>query len=92
MNYQGTLTLAIHRIGNEAVVSVQDTGCGIPEAIRGKIFDAFFTTKPMGEGSGLGLDIVKKIIDKHQGHIEVQSEVGVGTTFFVYLPYTVTDD
>ena len=87
MNYQGTLTLAIHRQGNEAVVSVHDSGCGIPEAIRGRIFDAFFTTKPTGEGSGLGLDIVKKIIDKHHGRIEVQSEVGAGTTFLVYLPY-----
>ncbi len=62
-------------------------GCGIPEEIRGKIFDVFFTTKPAGVGSGLGLDIVKKIIDKHQGRIDLKSEVGVGTTFSVYLPY-----
>ncbi len=90
MNHQGTLTVDIRRIGNEAVVSIGDTGCGIPEEIRGKIFDAFFTTKPVGEGSGLGLDIVKTIIDKHYGRIEVQSEVGVGTTFLVYLPYAST--
>ena len=87
MNHQGTLTLTLRQEGHEAVVSVGDSGCGIPEEIRNKIFDVFFTTKPTGVGSGLGLDIVKKIIDKHQGRIDVQSEVGVGTTFSVYLPY-----
>jgi signal transduction histidine kinase len=87
MNHEGTLTVGIRRVGEEAVVSVGDTGSGIPEAIRGKIFDIFFTTKPAGEGSGLGLDIVKKIIEKHQGRIDFKSEMGVGTTFFVYLPY-----
>jgi signal transduction histidine kinase len=87
MNHQGTLTLGIHHIHNEAVVSVTDTGCGIPEDIRSKIFDVFFTTKPAGVGSGLGLDIVKKIIQKHHGRIDVQSQVGQGTTFTVYLPY-----
>ena len=87
MNHEGTLTIAVRRLDNEAVVSVTDTGCGIPEEIRGKIFDVFFTTKPAGVGSGLGLDIVKKIIQKHQGRIDVQSEIGAGTTFNVYLPY-----
>jgi len=88
MNNQGVLTVGLSRIADEAVVSFGDTGGGIPEHIRGKIFDAFFTTKPVGEGSGLGLDIVKKIVEKHHGRIEVQSEVGVGTTFRVVLPYT----
>jgi signal transduction histidine kinase len=87
MNHEGTLTIGIRKEGGNAVVSVGDSGCGIPEEIRGKIFDVFFTTKPAGVGSGLGLDIVKKIIDKHQGRIDLQSEVRVGTTFSVYLPY-----
>ncbi|MBK7001161.1 MAG: PAS-domain containing protein [Rhodoferax sp.] len=87
MEYKGTLSVGIQRVGNQAVVSIGDSGCGIPEEIRIKIFDVFFTTKPAGVGSGLGLDIVKKIIDKHKGRIEVHSEVGVGTTFRVYLPY-----
>ncbi|MDC8771238.1 ATP-binding protein [Roseateles albus] len=86
MQHQGVLTISIEREAEALVVSVGDTGCGIPEAIRSRVFEPFFTTKPAGEGSGLGLDIVKKIVDKHRGRIEVQSEVGVGTTFSVYLP------
>ncbi len=46
-----------------------DSGTGIPEEIKDRIFEPFFTTKPRGEGSGLGLDIVRKVIEKHQGHI-----------------------
>ena len=86
MQHQGVLTISIGRDAEALVVSVGDSGCGIPEAIRGRIFEPFFTTKPVGEGSGLGLDIVKKIVDKHRGRIEVQSEVGVGTQFSVILP------
>ena len=85
--YQGKLTIALRQEGAFAVISVADTGPGIPEEIRGKIFEPFFTTKPVGVGSGLGLDIVRRIVDKHQGRIELQSEVGVGTMFTVYLPY-----
>ncbi len=87
MHQQGTLSLGLRRVGNEAIISVTDTGSGIPSAILEHIFDAFFTTKPKGEGSGLGLDIVKKIVEKHHGRIEVQSEEGKGSTFLVYLPY-----
>lgn len=87
MDYKGTLTIRIQKIDNEAVVSVSDTGAGIPVAIRDKIFDVFFTTKGIGEGSGLGLDIVKKIITKHHGKIHFETELEKGTTFFVHLPY-----
>lgn len=89
MNYQGTLTISMKQQDKEAVISIADTGPGIPEAIRSKIFDVFFTTKAAGEGSGLGLDIVKKIINKHHGRIEFTTEIGKGTCFFVYLPYEV---
>ncbi len=89
MNYQGTLTIGMKQQDKEAVISIADTGPGIPEAIRSKIFDVFFTTKAAGEGSGLGLDIVKKIINKHHGRIEFTTEIGKGTCFFVYLPYEV---
>jgi signal transduction histidine kinase len=86
MDHKGTLTVGLRREGSDVLVSVSDTGCGIPEDIRARIFDAFFTTKPAGEGTGLGLDIVRKIIDKHHGRIDVESEVGVGSTFTVRLP------
>ncbi|POZ61472.1 GAF domain-containing sensor histidine kinase [Chromobacterium alticapitis] len=87
MNYHGTLRLGIQKDGDYAVVSIHDTGCGIPEAVKDRIFDPFFTTKPRGEGTGLGLDIVRKIIERHRGKIEFSSEVGHGTTFKVFLPY-----
>lgn len=87
MNYQGTLTISIHHIHSDAVVTIKDTGCGITPDILPKIFTPFFTTRTSGEGSGLGLAIVQKIIDKHHGKITVESEVGVGTTFKVFLPY-----
>ncbi len=86
MQHKGTLSIGLRRDGNWARVSIGDTGCGIPEAIRERIFDAFFTTKPAGEGTGLGLDIVHKIVEKHGGQIAVDSEVGRGTTFTVSLP------
>ncbi|HEY9831122.1 MAG TPA: HAMP domain-containing sensor histidine kinase, partial [Stenomitos sp.] len=64
---------------------VTDSGCGIPAEIQDKIFQPFFTTKSAGEGSGLGLDIVQKIIEKHQGTITFTSVPG-NTTFTVTLP------
>jgi signal transduction histidine kinase len=91
MNHEGTLTIGIRKDEDNAIVTIGDSGCGIPPENINKIFEVFFTTKPAGVGSGLGLDIVKKIIDKHQGQIAVQSEVGVGTTFTVTLPYHVTE-
>jgi signal transduction histidine kinase/ligand-binding sensor domain-containing protein len=86
MQNRGSLGIAISRVGDEVRVAVSDTGCGIPEALRERIFDAFFTTKAPGEGSGLGLGIARKIVDKHHGRIELISEPGVGSTFLVYLP------
>lgn len=86
MDHEGILTLGLRRDGDNALVSVTDTGCGMTLEVRERIFDAFFTTKPVGEGTGLGLDIVRKIIEKHGGQIFVTSEVGRGSTFTVSLP------
>ena len=86
MDYSGTLTLGIRKQDNYQVVSVTDSGSGMSDEIKEKIFNPFFTTKKAGEGSGLGLDIVKNIVDKHKGKIEVESEIGKGTTFSVFIP------
>lgn len=67
-------------------ISVSDTGVGISKDNLSKIFDPFFTTKKLGEGTGLGLSIVHRIIKEHDGYITVYSELGLGTTFNIYLP------
>jgi signal transduction histidine kinase len=87
MQERGTLTVSLERIGDDAVIAISDTGCGIPPENRERIFAPFFTTKAVGVGTGLGLDIVRKIVEIHHGRIELESEVGRGSTFRVYLPY-----
>ncbi|MCZ2355581.1 MAG: GAF domain-containing protein [Bacteroidia bacterium] len=85
MNYHGTLQIDILDQPENIVVNITDSGPGIPPEIQGKIFDAFFTTKAQGEGSGLGLDICRKIVQKHDGKISFQTIPGK-TTFTVTLP------
>jgi len=82
----GTLTVALRQSGNMAEVTVVDTGCGMSPEVRARIFEAFYTTKPVGEGSGLGLHIVQRIVAEHGGSIDVQSEPGQGSRFMVRLP------
>jgi two-component system NtrC family sensor kinase len=67
-------------------IAVRDTGCGIPPDHLDKLFDPFFTTKDVGQGTGLGLAVSYGIIQRHGGTIRVQSEVGRGSTFTVWLP------
>jgi PAS domain S-box-containing protein len=86
MNGKGRLTLATALRGNMMTASVSDTGSGIPKDQIGKIFDPFYTTKEPGKGTGLGLYIVHKIMTNHGGQIQVESEVGQGTTFTVAFP------
>ncbi|WP_338766972.1 ATP-binding protein [Bernardetia sp. ABR2-2B] len=86
MKGKGNLIVSTSTTKNNILVSIQDTGGGIPKKIQERVFDAFFTTKPIGEGSGLGLDITKKIIDKHNGKIWFETEEGIGTTFFIEIP------
>ncbi len=91
MDGRGTLEIGVAQQDGHIVVDITDSGCGIPEAIRERIFEPFFTTKPSGEGSGLGLDIVRKILEKHQGTIQVESRPGK-TTFSVFLPIAGAED
>jgi len=67
-------------------LDVRDTGAGIPADLLDKVFDPFFTTKPVGEGTGLGLTICHRIVEEHGGTIDVESELGKGTTFIIKLP------
>ena len=74
------------RPGTYARLSVADTGTGIPQEVRAKIFEPFFTTKGIGKGTGLGLSTVFAIVESHSGFLELESEVGRGSRFTVYLP------
>lgn len=87
MSARGTLTLTTTVAPDGLVIaSVGDTGCGIPKELFSKIFDPLFTTKPPGKGTGLGLYNVMSVISKMEGHICVESDVGVGTIFHIEFP------
>jgi two-component system, NtrC family, sensor kinase len=82
----GEITLATRAQAEGVVVEVADNGKGIPPEVLPKIFDPFFTTKEAGKGTGLGLSISYKIVEQHGGRIKVDSQVGKGTRFTVWLP------
>jgi PAS domain S-box-containing protein len=84
---KGTITLSTRRCGPWVEIQVRDTGTGIPEAIREKVFDPFFTTRPVGKGTGQGLAIARHVIvNRHNGTLTFQTEMGVGTVFVIRLP------
>ncbi len=84
---KGRIVVRTARDGDEVIVTVRDTGTGIPAAIRDRIFEPFFTTKAIGKGTGQGLAIARSVVvEKHGGELTFESEVGRGTTFFLRLP------
>ncbi len=104
---RGTLTLGLEVVdlkpgdapavpemgpGRWVALSVKDTGCGMPSDFIPHIFEPFFTTKPFHEGAGLGLSQVYGIVKQHRGHIQVESEVGKGSTFTLYFPLHIPEE
>lgn len=83
---RGTITVRTRLEGDFVRIEVCDSGCGIAPEHLGRIFDPFFTTKAVGKGTGLGLSLSYDIVQKHGGRIEVESQVGAGTCFRVFLP------
>lgn len=88
---RGKITIRTGQEGNRIWIEVSDTGKGIPPEYFPHLFDPFFTTKPVGKGTGLGLSVSYSIVEKHHGKIEVQSEVGKGSVFRVWLPVQQPD-
>jgi two-component system NtrC family sensor kinase len=85
---RGKITITIEEKGEEAILTVQDTGEGIPKENLERIFEPFFSTKSTGEGTGLGLFVARGIVDKLGGKIEVESQIGHGASFRITLPIT----
>jgi signal transduction histidine kinase len=89
---KGIITISTSISDSFITVSIKDTGQGIPENIREKIFDPFYTTKGVGKGTGLGLSISQSIIEKHKGNIILKSETGIGTEFIISIPVKQTKE
>ena len=89
---KGVITITTRYVASVAEIHIQDTGPGIPEAIRGRIFNPFFTTKEVGRGTGQGLALAHAVVvEKHGGTITFETEVGQGTTIIIRLPIDITD-
>jgi signal transduction histidine kinase/CheY-like chemotaxis protein len=89
----GTLTIATRSIDpHEVMISMTDTGCGMSKDVKARAFEPLFTTKELGKGTGLGLSVVHGIVQQAGGRIEIESEIGVGTTLRIILPCAGAED
>ena len=84
-NYEPTVSLSTKKIGDKVEIRVKDNGNGIPQKVVDKIFQPFFTTKPTGQGTGLGLSLSYDIIKAHGGEIKVETKDGEGSEFIIKL-------
>jgi signal transduction histidine kinase len=85
-NYEPTVSVSTKKIGDKILISVKDNGNGIPSKVLDKIFQPFFTTKPTGQGTGLGLSLSYDIVKAHGGELKVETKTGEGTEFIIQLP------
>jgi signal transduction histidine kinase len=85
-DYEPTVTVSTKTVDNKVLISVKDNGNGIPQKVLDKIFQPFFTTKPTGQGTGLGLSLAYDIIKAHSGEIKVDTKEGEGTEFIIQIP------
>jgi two-component system, NtrC family, sensor kinase len=86
--YEPVVEVRTRKEGNKVLITVKDNGNGIPQKILDKIFQPFFTTKPTGQGTGLGLSLSYDIVKAHGGEIKVETKRGEGCTFIIHLPIT----
>ena len=86
MDGRGRLAIAARPLSHGVLISITDTGPGLPPELMGRVFDPFFTTKPVGQGTGLGLAICHRIVESYNGTIDLESSLGQGTAFNIRLP------
>ena len=84
--YEPTVSVSTKRLVDKVVIRVKDNGMGVPQKVLDKIFQPFFTTKPVGEGTGLGLSLSYDIIKAHGGELKVETKEGEGAEFIIILP------
>ncbi len=85
--FESTVSISTKNLGDKILISVKDNGNGIPESIKEKIFQPFFTTKPTGQGTGLGLSLSYDIVKAHGGELKVETKEGEGSEFLIQLPF-----
>ncbi|MEJ7914245.1 MAG: ATP-binding protein, partial [Chitinophagaceae bacterium] len=88
--YEPTVSVSTKKLNGNVEIKVSDNGNGIPQKVLGKIFQPFFTTKPTGQGTGLGLSLSYDIVQAHGGSIKVDSKQSEGSDFIVVLPLKAT--
>ncbi|MGB5262049.1 MAG: HAMP domain-containing sensor histidine kinase, partial [Lutimonas sp.] len=84
--YKPTVSMSTQKVGNTIQIRITDNGSGIPDSIKEKIFQPFFTTKPTNQGTGLGLSLSYDIVKAHGGELKVESKEGEGSSFIISLP------